>query len=114
MLDQKFEEALTNCVKSILQLVEVTAQKAAKEAVLVALQDRDNNRLSNIESNQLLAEYPPLMRVTEVAKVLRISRQKVYEIILSRPDFPHIRLSEKRTRIPRDAFLKWLKDNNLE
>lgn len=51
---------------------------------------------------------PPMLKMTEVANYLRISRQDAYEILPKLDGFPYIKLSERRMRIPRDAFFAWL------
>ncbi len=59
-----------------------------------------------------LEKLPELLKVSEVADYLRISRQHVYRSLLSRPDFPCTKISEKRTRISKEGFIRWL-DNQL-
>ncbi len=47
------------------------------------------------------------MRVPEVAKVLGLSRQRVYEMISSGA-LPHTRVSSRSIRVPRLALEAWL------
>lgn len=63
-----------------------------------------------MEKLQQAIELPVMLKATDVAAYLRIRRQDVYQLLLSRPDFPRLKLSEKRTRIPREAFLAWVKE----
>lgn len=51
---------------------------------------------------------PPMLKMTEVANYLRISRQDAYGILPKLEGFPYIKFSERRMRIPRDAFFAWL------
>jgi outer membrane protein insertion porin family len=43
----------------------------------------------------------------EVADLLRISRERAYQMAAA-GGFPSVRLSERRLRVPRDAFNAWL------
>ena len=54
-------------------------------------------------------DYPLTLTAYEVAEILRVYRDKAYEII-RRPDFPKIR-DGRKIIIPRDAFFRWL-DNS--
>lgn len=54
-------------------------------------------------------DYPLTLTAYEVADILRVYRDKAYEII-RRPDFPKIR-DGRKIIIPRDAFFRWL-DNS--
>ena len=55
-------------------------------------------------------ELPEMMKVSEVAAFLRISIREAYDLLPRLEGFPIIKLSERRTRIPRDAFLNWLEE----
>lgn len=48
----------------------------------------------------------PLLTVDEVAERLRLSRNKVYELLRAH-EIPHIRLGRK-FRIPAQAFDRWI------
>jgi excisionase family DNA binding protein len=55
-----------------------------------------------------LQDLPEVLRIEEVAKVLRISRSSAYALAHSR-NFPVINpLGGKSLRVPKDAFIKWL------
>ena len=51
---------------------------------------------------------PEYMTVDEISRLLRIGRQKAYELV-GREDFPSIRIG-RVIRVPRDAFLEWVRD----
>lgn len=51
-------------------------------------------------------DYPLTLKVVEVAKILRVDKDKAYEIV-RRKDFPKIR-EGRGYIIPRDAFFRWL------
>ena len=55
-------------------------------------------------------ELPAMMKVRHVAEYLGIDRRQAYTII-KEMGIPVIKLSERRTRVPRDAFLGWVKAN---
>lgn len=57
-------------------------------------------------------DLPDLLKVHEAANYLRITKIDMYKIIKEK-GFPVIALSERRTRIPKEAFLSWL-DNKLK
>jgi excisionase family DNA binding protein len=52
------------------------------------------------------ADLPLVLTVEEFRAVMRISRQKAYDII-HQQNFPAIRVG-RVIRIPREAFLRWL------
>lgn len=51
-------------------------------------------------------DYPLVLKVSEVAEILRVNIHKVYDLA-RRKDFPAIR-DGNRIIIPRDAFFAWL------
>ena len=53
-----------------------------------------------------IEELPLTLKVEEAAKVLRISKSKVYELAQSE-SFPAIRIG-KRVVIPRDKLIQWM------
>lgn len=60
-------------------------------------------------------DLPDILRVDEVAAVLRLSRSAAYELA-HKEGFPVINpLGGKSMRIPKDAFMKWLESqtNNI-
>ena len=57
---------------------------------------------------------PFMLKMTEVANILRMRRQDAYEVLPRLEGFPHIKLSERRMRIPRDAFFAWLEAQGPE
>jgi hypothetical protein len=57
-------------------------------------------------------QYPPMMRVSDVAKYLNVSARVAYRTVKT-PGFPRVILSTKCWRIPRDAFFEWLADDPL-
>lgn len=58
-----------------------------------------------------LDALPDVLRVEEVAKVLRISRSSAYSLAHSQ-NFPVINpLGGKSMRIPKGAFIKWLESH---
>jgi excisionase family DNA binding protein len=58
-----------------------------------------------------LEDLPEVLRIEEVAKVLRISRSSAYSLAHSQ-NFPVINpLGGKSMRIPKDAFIKWLESH---
>lgn len=52
-------------------------------------------------------KLPALLKVSEVAEILRITKHDAYDL-LKEGGIKYIKLSERRTRIPRDEFLSWL------
>jgi len=53
-------------------------------------------------------ELPVALTVSEVQKVLRISRGGAYQLI-HREDFPTVKIG-RRYIIPRDKFIEWLEE----
>ncbi|MCF2717427.1 helix-turn-helix domain-containing protein [Paenibacillus sp. UKAQ_18] len=52
--------------------------------------------------------YPIILKVTEVAEILGISRRVAYDI-LDRNGFPLVRIGRCK-RVSRTAFFNWLED----
>lgn len=57
-------------------------------------------------------DYPLVLKMSEVAKILRVNTHKAYDIA-RRPDFPAIR-DGNRILVPRDAFFAWLNEAATE
>jgi excisionase family DNA binding protein len=57
-----------------------------------------------------LNDMPTLLKVTEMADILRIGRNAAYEIIYQ-DDFPILRLGPKKIRVPKQELLDWIKSN---
>jgi len=55
---------------------------------------------------------PDLLTVREVAEILRMNKDVAYRSLPSM-GIPIIRLSERRIRIPRDAFYAWLENQKI-
>ena len=55
-----------------------------------------------------IEDLPLTLKAEEAAKVLRISKSKVYELAQSE-SFPAIRIG-KRVVIPRDKLIQWMND----
>lgn len=66
----------------------------------------ENNKIVNRDA------LPDLLKVREAAEYLRVTRIDMYKIV-KEEGFPIIALSERRTRIPKEAFLSWL-DNKMK
>lgn len=56
---------------------------------------------------------PEMLRMSEVAEFLRLTKHDAYELLPKIEGFPVIRLSERRMRVPKDKFLKWLDSQQL-
>jgi excisionase family DNA binding protein len=54
----------------------------------------------------LTTDYPLILTVNDVARILSISKAKSYEIVHSK-GFP-LKHIGRSLRIPRDAFFKWI------
>lgn len=55
-------------------------------------------------------DMPMLLKVTEMAKVLRIGRNAAYEIIYQK-NFPILKLGPKKIRVPKQELFDWIKSN---
>lgn len=60
------------------------------------------------DPNETLQDLPPYLTVTEVAALLRIGRSMAYDMA-RRGELPAIHVG-RVVRIPRDALLRWLKE----
>lgn len=56
------------------------------------------------------SKLPMMLTVEDIRKVLNIGKNSAYEIIYQK-NFPILKLSERKIRIPKDAFIKWMKEN---
>ena len=59
-------------------------------------------------------QLPMFLKIDDLKKLLRTSRNGVHEIINKNPDFPILRISEKRIRVPRDQFFTWMESKFKE
>lgn len=55
-----------------------------------------------------LDEFPMSLDVSDISKILRLSKFKTYELC-HRADFPSI-IMGRRIFVPKPAFVKWLED----
>lgn len=60
----------------------------------------------------MLDEYPAVLTVSDIQKILRIGRCSAYELI-NTPGFP-VKKIGRAIRIPKAAFIEWLKDCQQE
>ena len=58
------------------------------------------------------AELPLLLTVDEAAKVVRVSRARMYELVHIE-GFPAHRFG-RTIRIPRDSFLRWIETSDAQ
>ena len=56
-------------------------------------------------------EIPLFIKVSDVARILNISRTFAYELIRM-PDFPAITVGGRKRVIPRDQFFAWLEKSS--
>lgn len=54
-------------------------------------------------------ELPEILTVEEIAKLLRLNRKTVYEMV-QRGEIPGVRLCGRAIRAHRDTVLRWLAD----
>lgn len=54
----------------------------------------------------MVDSLPPVLTVNEAARVLRIGRDRTYELCREKI-IPHVRIG-RSIRIPRDALLRWI------
>lgn len=67
-------------------------------------------------SSKDLYEYPPVMTVPEVQKMLRIGRSAAYRLVAKgwkEKTFPVIKVGDTY-RVPRDAFICWMEEYSKE
>lgn len=62
--------------------------------------------------NANINDYPAFMKARDVAEILGMDRREIYSKLVSW-NIPFTRLSERRIRIPRDHFFKWLEEQTL-
>lgn len=55
-------------------------------------------------------KLPMLLTVMDIKKILNIGTNSAYELIHQKK-FPVLKLGERKIRIPKDEFVKWIKDN---
>lgn len=57
---------------------------------------------------QNINDYPLILKASDIAEILRVSKPKAYEI-MEEPSFPLIR-SGRTKRVLRDNFMEWLEN----
>lgn len=55
-------------------------------------------------------ELPIMLTVADVQKVLGIGKNAAYELIYQK-NFPVLKLGERKIRIPKNAFVDWIRSN---
>lgn len=60
-------------------------------------------------ASQLLAE--PLLDATEAARLLRVPRSTLYELVRSR-GLPHVRVGSRGLRFTRADLARWVEQNS--
>lgn len=61
-------------------------------------------------TDEEFSNLPIMLTVEDIRKVLNIGKNSAYEIIYQK-NFPILKLSERKIRIPKDEFIKWIKSN---
>ena len=51
---------------------------------------------------------PEMLKMSEVAKILRLSRNGLNDVIDSNPDFPLFKISGKTYRVPSRELQSWM------
>ena len=62
-------------------------------------------------TDEEFSNLPMLLTVMDVKNILRIGKNSAYELI-NQKSFPILRISERKIRIPKDEFVKWIKTNS--
>lgn len=103
--NNSLEQALKECSESILAFIKVIIQETVNETTnKISEKPKPLPNIGLIEKEN----YPSMLKIPEVAKLLRITKANAYA--LSKQDgFPLLKLSEKRTRVPRDLLFEWLR-----
>lgn len=112
------EQRFNDLAKVIIRLIETISREVVAEELAKALQEiesiqakEDRPKISvpvDVVSEEIKNKYPELLKMSEVANILRITRQDAYDLLPGMEGFPLLKLSERRMRVPRDAFFKWL------
>lgn len=68
---------------------------------------RNPEKIISFEKINIPKDLPASLKVRDVAGYLGIDRRQAYTVIREL-GIPVIKLSERRTRVPREAFLKWV------
>lgn len=55
-------------------------------------------------------ELPMMLTVADVQKALGIGKNAAYELIYQK-NFPVLKLGERKIRVPKSAFVDWIKSN---
>lgn len=76
--------------------------------LILAIALKRGDTVSEAAKNINESNLPAMLKVRQVAEYLGIDRREAYEII-RKQGIPTIKLSERRTRVPRDLFLAWVK-----
>lgn len=85
---------------------EETIRQIVREEIRAALEAIPTQTPSDYSN------YPPSLKVEDVAKIMSIGINKAYDLT-RRPGFPAVRDGWK-IRIPRDAFFRWFEQRALE
>lgn len=68
----------------------------------------DTKRQRNVSNDRLLTE--PLLDANEAAKLLRVPRSTLYELVRSR-GLPHVRIGDRGLRFTRADLEEWVVDH---
>lgn len=61
--------------------------------------------------SELQALHEPLLDANEAARLLRIPRSTVYELVRSR-GLPHVRIGDRGLRFTRPDLARWVAENS--
>ena len=84
----------------------LTAQREWYLIAELAGAEQEKNTMYEKKTYQDITELPLVMAPTDVAAVLRVSKNTAYEIFHSK-SFPTFRVG-KQYRVHRDSFMKWM------
>lgn len=68
--------------------------------------------MSKISRNYDIDDLPPILTVSDISEILRISRSLSYELVKSK-NFPKIVIN-RTIRVSRDKFTRWLDNQQHE
>ena len=108
------QEEKTAFIEFAIHLAAPRIAELPVEANKAQIEDEEKEPKTT-EHDTLLFDMPPVLTVQEVAKYLRVSNGKVYDMcrIYGGDFFPHFKVGN-RFKIPRNEFIEWLREGGME
>lgn len=102
-------------LNELIEEIEGRLRVIIREEIRTAIQELNNPTMQKVsvdpvKTSEKKREFPTILQAEDIAELLGINKQRVYELVRSRNrnGFPVILVGERQYRFSREAVLEWI------